>query len=206
MNDRVWVSAAPALTDSVVGLEADILGDKNAFALDCIRRNAAGEPLSADCFPKQINIDPNTDHPDIIANTRHLFHGGYWHVSGKCASALQSTDLGNGALYPVEFLQMDRTTPVPGQCYSLNFGNTKRAFAPSESKNVRESRYSKGFYQLYPIVEDDDVAVTSAALGGADIWVDPALMLAFFVSERLAAALRTAGCDKPFKLRRCRVF
>lgn len=94
---------------------------------------------------------------------------------------------------------------MPGQYYSLNFGNTKRAFVPSLSKNVRESPYSKGRYQLYPIAVDDDVAVTSAALDGAGIWIDPDLGLAFFVSERLARALRASGCDKRFKLRRCRV-
>ncbi|WP_331374799.1 imm11 family protein [Sinorhizobium chiapasense] len=204
-SDGVWVSVAPASTESVVALEADILRVNNAFALDSIRRNRAGEPLSAAHFPKQINIDPNTDHPDVFTKTRHLFHGDHWYVSAACASVLQSCDLGNGALYPVDFRQMDRKTPVPGQYYALNFGNTKTAFVPSSSKNVRENPYSKGFYQLYPIAEDGDVVVNSAALCRADIWIDPSLSRAFFVSDRLATALRASGCDKPFKLRRCRV-
>lgn len=204
-SNGVWVSVAPGSTESGVGLESDLLRDNNAFALDCIRRNKAGEPLTADCFPKQINIDPNPDHPDRFTKTRHLFHGDHWYVSDECASVLRAVGLGNGALYPVDFRQKDRITPVPGQYYSLNFGNTKRAFVPSQSKNVRESPYSKGRYQLYPIAVDGDVAVTAAALDGADIWIDPDLGLAFFVSERLARALRASGCDKRFKLRRCRV-
>lgn len=173
-------------------MEADILRE-NALALESMRRNRAGEPLSADRFPKQISIDPNTDYPDVFTKTRHLFHGGYWYVSAACASVLQSCDLGNGALYPVDFRQMDRKTPVPGQYYALNIGNRKTTFVPPSSKNVRENPFSKGFYQLYPIAEDDDVVVTASALDVADIWIDASLTRAFFVCDRLATAGERRG-------------
>jgi hypothetical protein len=55
------------------------------------------------------------------------------------------------------------------------------------------------------VLGDGDLAVTRAAFEGPDIWVDPAISPAFFVSDGLAQALRAAGVHKTFGLKKCRV-
>lgn len=205
MVDMVWVSLASATLEVVVALEDDLTLRDQAFSMDCVRRDSRGEALPRECFPKQINIDPNLDYPDVFDGVRHLFRGDYWFVSEHCAAVLRSHDLGGGALYYVEFLQMDRKTKVVGQYYALNIGNTKRTFVPELSSNAPQNPYSATLYQLWPIAGDGDIAVTKDALAGHDIWIEPTLSGSFFVSDKLANALRSAGCDKPFQLRRCRV-
>lgn len=205
MVDTVWVSLAPATLEVAVALEDDLTLRDQAFSMDCVRRDSRGEALPRECFPKQINIDPNPDRPDIFDRVRHLFSGNYWFVSAQCAAVLRSHDLGGGALYSVEFFQMDRRTKVPGGYYALNIGNTKRTFVPELSSNAPKNPYAATLYQLWPIAGDDDIAVTKDALVGHDIWIEPTLSGSFFLSDKLASALRSGGCDAPFQLRRCRI-
>ena len=49
------------------------------------------------------------------------------------------------------------------------------------------------------------MAVSAAALGGPDVWVDPTLFKSVFVSGRLGDALDEAGLRKAFRLYRSRV-
>jgi hypothetical protein len=53
--------------------------------------------------------------------------------------------------------------------------------------------------------QDDDFAVTRAALDGPDLWGDERLATGFFVGPRLGAALQKAGLAKVFHLLRSRV-
>ncbi len=53
--------------------------------------------------------------------------------------------------------------------------------------------------------KDDVVALSRAANVGPDIWWNPKIFGAFFLSDRLVQALRQVGLDKPFALRRCRI-
>ena len=52
-------------------------------------------------------------------------------------------------------------------------------------------------------MQDKDIAVSSSALDGPDLWMDPQMRDAFFVSHALAQALRVAKVSRPFKLRKC---
>jgi hypothetical protein len=52
---------------------------------------------------------------------------------------------------------------------------------------------------------DDQIAVSRAAIGGPDVWVDPTLFRSVFLSGRLGDALDQAGMRKAFLLSRCRV-
>ncbi|MGL4238286.1 hypothetical protein [Tabrizicola sp.] len=49
------------------------------------------------------------------------------------------------------------------------------------------------------------MAITRAALEGADLWGDELVEIGFFVSPRLGKALDKAGLAKVFHLRRCRI-
>ena len=117
---------------------------------------------------------------------------------------LRAFDVGNASLYLVEVLQKDRKTLIGADHYSLNICNREQAFIGAASPDTRpflsEEDRILGF-----VHKDDGVAVSRVALDEVDIWIDPKLFRAFFVSDRLARSLKAAGVARPFGLRRCRV-
>lgn len=55
----------------------------------------------------------------------------------------------------------------------------------------------KGWFPNF-VTKDGDVAVSSTALVGPDIWTDPDVGDAFFVSDPLGKALKGEKADKGF--------
>jgi len=60
-------------------------------------------------------------------------------------------------------------------------------------------------WKLPFVPKDYDMAVTKAALVGPDLWIDPLVRKALFLSDPLAQALKAAKLTRPFGLRKCRV-
>ena len=118
---------------------------------------------------------------------------------------LRQFDLGEGALYPTKLFQNDRTTPVEGEYFCLNFGNQKQAFVPEYSPTANKPYPTQDIWQLALNPKDDDIAVTKTAMVGPDLWVDPDLRNAFFLSDPLVQALKAAKLTRRFGLRKCRV-
>lgn len=201
MSDTVWVSAAYYDTTLIKPFNADVILEDLGRAAELSRRHGRGEALSPDEFPKafygKFRHKTYARQPDLF------MAGGFWCVSATCADVLRRFDLRPGGLVPVRLFQHDRTTPVEGEYFGLNFGAIERAFVPEHSK----ANYSKisNTWTFLPKPADDDFAVAPAALEGADLWTDPTLLMGFFVSDRLAEALKAAKVSRNFRLKRCRV-
>ncbi len=118
---------------------------------------------------------------------------------------LRQFDLGEGALYPTKMFQHDRTTPVKGEYFCLNFGATKQAFVPEYSPRAYKPYPTQDIWQLSLNSEDDNIAVTKIAMDGPDLWADPDLRNAFFPSDTLVQALKAAKLTRRFGLQKCRV-
>jgi hypothetical protein len=105
-------------------------------------------------------------------------------------------------------MKKDRETPIGDGWYCINFGNQKSAFLPGETKNAWETYIRepgiKGWVPDRPL-DDLDFAVSTSALPGPDIWIDPKVGDAFFLSDALANALKKAKVHKGFSLNICRV-
>ncbi|MFL9498841.1 imm11 family protein [Rhodopseudomonas palustris] len=208
MSDTVWISIAPGsgtnlrrFTHSFA--ESEVWLD---HARVCRGRNDAGESLNQSCFPEEIFADRDareSDYrlPDIF------FAGSYWAVSKAAADVLRQFDLGGGGLFPVKVLRKDRQTPVGGEWFCINFGNRKQAFRLAESVPMRETYVRNGekAWRLRVVLKDNDLAVSQAANNGPDIWLDPIVAAAFFLSDELGKALVKAKADKGFFLHKCRV-
>ena len=126
-------------------------------------------------------------------------------VTTEAAAVLRQFDLGGCKLHPVEVLMEDRKTPLPGSYFLLNFDSWKDVFLPEQSPEVAMMEGSTKRRMPYFMTPDDAAALSSDALHGADLWWNPLILGAFFLSDRLVQALRQAGLDKPFSLRRCRI-
>ncbi len=204
MSDTVWVSDAMMDPRQMRPLMNDIGENDLDHAVELIKRNDAGEPLGPECFPQAIwPADHSKRSWDEMPD---LFYGfGYWVVSSSCADVLRRFDLGKGALYPVKVYKKDRKTPVKGSYFCLNFGNVKHVFLRGQSPLSREGGREGLFYLPIGVLNDFDIAVSGPAHVGPDIWIDPTLSRAFFVSGRLGEALKAAKLANWFKLKKCRI-
>jgi hypothetical protein len=60
-------------------------------------------------------------------------------------------------------------------------------------------------WQLRAVLKDGDIAMSQAANDGPDIWIDPLVAYAFFLSDGLGKALKKAKATKGFLLHKCRI-
>ncbi len=206
MSDTVWISTALGHASNLRPLKNSI-GESNVHNnIEFANRNLLGDPLTADFFPDKIFGDIGAEPKDY--SLPDLFNAAmYWAVSSAAANVLRQFDLGEGALYPVTVTQKDRKTIIGDGWYCINFGNRKNAIIPEESPEMMHDYLRdgiKGWFSPF-VTKDGDVAVSGAALTGPDLWIDPQVGRAFFVSDALARALKKAKADKGFFLRKCRV-
>lgn len=145
---------------------------------------------------------------------RDVFYiGSFLAVKGKVAKVLSQFDLGDGGgLIPHSIFEADEMTPLPGPFYIVNYGPQKDCFLPQETTKKRlvftDSKTGREYWRLEG-VKDGDVAVSAAALVGADLWrvADNVISPTLFMSDRLAHALLAIAGEVriDFALRRCRV-
>ena len=113
-------------------------------------------------------------------------------------------DLGQGGLYPTKVFRKHRKTPIGDEWFCLNFGNTKTAFVPQDSKQVFPLESGKSdLWRVLDRPKDNALAVRATALDSPALWIDMSLIEMFFVHGDLRDALKDAGLAKPFGFRKC---
>jgi hypothetical protein len=206
MSEMVWISTAmrdPRHERPLTHSFSDSR-ERLAFAILCSGRNSAGESLGSECFPSA--IWPNKYAKRAVKALPDIFFAGsVWAVSARCADVLRQFDLGNGALYPVKVCQKDKVTPIGDHdWFCINFGNVKSALLVDESQNI-EPWVQPGRWTEKYTWKDGDLALSPAALRGADIWIEPNLERSLFLSAELGNALKKAKCTSGWGLLKCRV-
>ena len=176
--------------------------------MDIIRRHANGETLVREEFPEAAYIFSEKH----FARVKDFFYvGGFVAVKDKLAIILSEMDLGAGGLIPFPIYLDDKETRADGPFYFLNFGAWKGAFLPRESNQsfVRQmGSLEEDGVELWDAEAgygDGDIAVSPAALEGADIWIESTLWSKIFMSERLVDAIRDAKIKIDFRLHACRI-
>lgn len=174
------------------------------FALKSRRKNDNGEVLNPECFPAEIFVarHAKTNYENL---PELFFAGSYWIVSGEVALVMQQFDLGNANLYPTQVFRKDRKTPIGVTWFCLNFGNVKVAYLGG-GWNMNPSIPEPPVRHSAPMtLRDDGITLSVDALAGPEIWVDPQIGNLFFVSDRLAKALKDAGVARAFGFKKCKV-
>ncbi len=197
----IWISYAMMSVSSIKGFEADVVLNDRKRAIEAMKRNRLGEVQPDELFPKEAYAK----YKDKKEKKQHdlFMAGGFWTVSSDCAAVLRQFELGEGKLYPVKLFQHDRTTPVEGEYFCLNFGAQKTAVLPFQSPRIRKPHENNDIWEPPLAMQDNDIAISASALDGPDIWMDTQLEDAFFVSDPLAQALRAEKVSRAFKLRKC---
>ena len=204
---EVWVSQAMTDPNLVSGFVPDMYLADPERAVDAARRNEEGQALPAERFPAAFfEGSAPGGCPRDLQSLPPLFNAGdFWVVSEALAEVLRGVELGRTSLYPTRLLRSDRATPVPGDFLCLSFGERRRCFVPERSPLVQRAEGEADVWQLPLSVDDGDIAVSDAAPTRPDLWVDPRLANAFFLSDGLASALDGAGLARDLRLARCSV-
>jgi hypothetical protein len=134
---------------------------------------------------------------------------GFAIVKGRLAETLHRFDLGEGGLLPLRIFQEDLTTPEPGEFFFVNFGARKDSLVAEQSKALNKLYVDRVTgRQVWSVslgLEDGDIALTSAAPEGADLWNEERIHSKIFMSEALVTAIREAGVQIDFHLSECRI-
>jgi hypothetical protein len=208
MSDTAWISIALGSSTNIRRFTHSLAeSDRVKEAIAWGDQNDNGEPLDAGCFPSEVYGARDARETDYRLPAHIFYAGTVWIVAKTAADVLRQFDLGHGALYPVKVLKKDRQTPVGRERFCINFGNKKAAFLLSESVPMRETYVRNGekAWRLKSVLKDGDIALSQAANDGPDIWIDPLVASAFFMSDALGSALKKAKADKGFFLHKCRV-
>ncbi|WP_136660301.1 hypothetical protein [Nitratireductor sp. XY-223] len=199
----VWVSRAMMDSTLIKPFIMDVLEADKEKAVETIRLAEKGVAVERDRYPLKMWVS----YPDRWEeNLPYIFTaGGFWTVSQELADVLQQFGLGSTRLYPTELFQHDRVTPIEGTYFCLAFGEQKACFEPDASPRARKIYPDKDLWKMSLAPKDDDLALTHNALLGVDLWIDPRVRNAIFLSDRLVEALKAATLTKRLGLRRCRV-
>ncbi len=123
-------------------------------------------------------------------------------ISERFADLLKDFDLGATQIFEIPLFEYDQETQRPGKYFLLNVAETKPCFVPEQSTGVRPGKYTA--VGLWNLISIENLAVLSTAAVGADMWADPVLREAIFMSDRLVKAIRAAKIS-PVPLKPCNV-
>ena len=197
MSDYIWLSNSMTDVGNWRALMSDLAERDRECAIDCGKRNDAGESLGPECFPTAIWPTDEAKPKDTSAADFFLA-GTHWIVSARFAELLRQFEMGGAHLYPVRFLQKDRETPVNGEYFCLNFGNVKEALLPDKSSGIRPT-FRAGEWTLKATVADYDAAFDLRANDGGAVWIDPALKNVVCIAADLGDLMRESGVVNGFK-------
>ena len=202
-DDIVWASQAMMDSTLIKRFTSDLFEMNRECFRDAMAARDGGMPIPEDGFPKQLFSKTERRFkslPDFFNG------GGYCIVSTELADALRQFDLGEGSLRPVEVLQYDRETRVPGRYECLSFGARKETFLPERTLRCTRHYEGQDIWGVSANLQDDEIALRETALQGPDLWMEtPRLPRVFFLSDPLVRAIKAAKLSRRLGLRRCRV-
>ncbi|MEM8789018.1 MAG: DUF1629 domain-containing protein [Pseudomonadota bacterium] len=163
--------------------------------------NFRGEVLSVEYFPTALYW--KAGHKRKRALPMVFKAEGRPIVREDFAQIWREHDAGAGNIYPVKLFQSNKKTLIEGNYYCLNFGQAKNVIDVEQSNVRTQTGIMFDIHRPQFDAQPRDIVVSAAALGGPDIWVDPDLTDAFFVSEAMRNAFHAAKLDRALHLTPC---
>ena len=204
MTIGAWVSVVTTRPEPLIMAPSDLSRDDSAKAVAMQRATQDGAPFDRADLPRQM-VDLGGNAP----RAPHVVFNGFLNLSPRAAAVLAAHDLGEGFLWPVDYVKKDRVTPASeGQWMGLHVGTRKDSFVPERSPAAEQSvpRPEIWLLKTLRLKAPEDLTLSSAALEGADIWRERRLPNSkIFLSARLVTALEAAGVAKDFYLHPCAV-
>lgn len=218
-NETVWVSDAQMASGmSIKGLQflspkqREIENKSDDHSVQKIyaamERYRNYEPMNNDEFPSKVYCQ-FSDIRLYAKKFPDFFTLGLVAVSRKFVDVASQFELGGTTFVPFEVYQHDGIERVECDYYFLNFGCYKKCFLPEHSQEDKFSHVLnpnvKDRWLIGLALKDYQIAVSSGASEGCDLWVDPRLGDVFFLSERLEKALKAAKLTRKIRRHKCAV-
>jgi hypothetical protein len=132
---------------------------------------------------------------------------GFTAVTGRVRDVFLASDFGKATFAQLRLYTSDLATLATDELDPLNLGDRKQAPVAEKSQNLENASIdpSDPRRKLLPSKEraDDEIVLTGAALTRPEDCSEPLPDTAFFVSDRLNAALRKARLDTSFGFTCC---
>jgi hypothetical protein len=221
MTDHIWFGGFRALAFNKVGLRHKFFGKaweepyKNHIVprrddefMQAMKRYNQGKLLKREELTECSAV---YDQKCWSEQKEFSIAGVGYIVDERVAEVLSDFDIGPGGMFPYPIYQADEETRITDRWQMLGLGAQKRSFQGDLSKHefveclVDGKGERDSIYMIGAPVEDDVLVASSAALQGADLWMEPELLDMFGFSDRLAQALKEAGLARWFDLQRARI-
>ena len=135
-----------------------------------------------------------------------FFHMAFPCVSERLAELLQEFDLSRTKFLPIDIQQSDQKTIRPDKFYIMNIVSQKSCWVREESHKLSASWIAEELWSFKTSPSDGMIAVRASAAEGTDLWVDPVLQGAMFVSDRLYQAWKATTMMPPMmEFYRCKL-
>ncbi len=174
---------------------------------------ARGERVEDEVFPTRLDMNaPFCTDAGYFRGGRRLpvfFYQDLFCIAHEAIDIFAAHDLGEAQFRDVEIYEFDGETRVEEPVRVLVPANARKAFSMEHSPAVKASTLPVPELLAAPVAsfmaKNGDVAVARHVLDGPDVWIDPTYRRTFFMSDRLAQALREAGLADDFNLRWARL-
>lgn len=197
MSEQIWVTDALTDLEQVYHFNPTDEAQKRLLEqrLDRTYLNAEFADLQKNLEQKAFLtrvVNPINPVPHLMTNT-FLF------VSEQLRDLLQGFDLGEIHFRHVK-LYVNDEQQIPGNpdYYYVNITETKKSFAYKESTGIRPAPRYYSFN-----CRESKIVVKRSEVGGVDLWMEPLLRGAIFMSDRLYQALQGSGLVERVKFLKC---
>lgn len=199
----VWVSSAIEDSTLVKPFTSDLHETEPARLVEAFKRWHRAEPFGRDAAPRELYAEYGDR---TIGSVPDFFEGsGYWIASERVTDVFQNFDMGKTRFFEIAIFEHDRSTRIGERFFIVSFGETKETVVPSDSPTLNRERYTNDVKWTLPsTLARDELAFLPSASLGVDLWMDPAVSRAIFMSDQLVAALKRAGLIDGMRLTRCR--
>lgn len=212
-DDTVWwVAGTVPPTNATVEITHPPLALDESIARrsDVIQRGARIDEAT---FPTRLTMNtPFDPAAGLFRGGRRLptfFYQDMFCIAHEAIDIFAAHDLGEAQFRAVDIFEMDGETRIDEPVRILVPGNATTAFSMQHSPEVEKATLPVPELLAAPVasfmMKNGDVAVTRDVLGGPDVWIDPTFRRTFFLSDRMARALREAGLADDFDLRWARL-
>ncbi|WP_019955169.1 imm11 family protein [Yoonia vestfoldensis] len=197
MSEQIWVTDALADPEQVYHFS-----QPQDVRMNIIKNSLDFTYLNAEFVDLQQNFEEKailTRVVNPINPVPHLMTNGFLFVSEQLRDFLQGFDLG-GIHFRHVTLYVNDEQKIPGNpdYYYVNITETKKSFAYKESERL----IPRGTYYDFNC-SDSTIVVNTDEAGGIDLWMEPLLRGAVFMSDRLYQALQSSGLVERVKFLKC---
>jgi len=207
-----WVAGTVPPTNATVEITLPPLALDESIARrsDVIQRGAR---MDEGAFPTRLTMNtPFNPEVGLFKGGRRLpvfFYQDLFCIAHEAIDIFAAHDLGDAQFRDVDIYELDGETRIDEPVRILVPANAMTAFSMEHSPEIKKATLPVPELLAAPIasfmMKNGDVAVARRVLDGPDVWIDPTFRRTFFISDRLARALREAGLADDFDLRWARL-